>query len=530
MRGFIQGSLWGMVLGGAGLSFASLVNDLPDYAEGPSTPQLTAPELDLAEPGLNVNLQAGSDASPHFTPATPLGSTAGDPETAPDVSTETAALPQAADVASVIEAPEVTQEPNLSSMMDTPVTAQVETERTRVLTEQDAVAVDTTPPPALPVEAPTNTPVTGQSDTVVPDIVVVEAMEEPALAEEEDAAVVAGVPQEPAVTDPPTAQSDTAVVEVVTPVTDTPAVTLEDDNVADVAEAEETTTETADARVESAVVPTAPETEPAPAEAALAQALPQVTTSVRINRPGASAEAADSPPNEVTQESAIPDDAPALLRFAAPFENTQDVPLISIILIDGGEMPDAAAAVADLGFVPTVVVNGLSASSTALVTSYRAAGVEIAMKAALPEGAQPTDVEVALEAAFALVPEVAMLFSDGTGAMQDRNVTAQVMQILADNGQGFVAVQRGLNNAARAAEQVDVPAATVLRDIDGAGEDSRAILRALDQAAFRARQSGDAVLLGRVTPQTLDALRDWAGNLDPDTLMIAPVSAILLSE
>ena len=239
---------------------------------------------------------------------------------------------------------------------------------------------------------------------------------------------------------------------------------------------------------------------------------------------------AENQPNEKTPESVIPDDAPAIMRFAAPFENPQDVPLISIILIDSGEMPDAAAAVADLGFVPTVIVNGLSASSTALVTAYRASGVEVAMQADLPEGAQPTDVEVAFEAAMALVPEVAMLFSDGTGAMQDRNVTAQVMQILADKGQGFVAVQRGLNNAARAAEQVDVPAVTVLRDIDGAGEDSRAILRALDQAAFRARQSGNAVLLGRVTPQTMDALRDWAGNVDPDALMIAPVSAVLLSK
>ena len=528
MRGFIQGSLWGVVLGGAGLSLASLVNDLPDYAEGPPAPQLTVPELDLAEPGLNVNLQAGSDASPRFSPAVPLGSTADDPETAPDVSTETAAPPQAADVADVIDAPEVTQEPDLSSTMDAPVTAQVETERTRVLTEQDAVAVDTTPPPALPAEAPTETPVTGQeADPVVPDVVAEEVMEEPAVAEVEDAAEEEAVPQEPAVTDPSTAQSDAAVAEDETPVTEAP----EEDNLPVAAEAEETaTTETADAPADSAVLPAPPETEAAPAETALAQALPQVTTSVRINRPGASDEVAESPPNEMTSESVIPDDAPALLRFAAPFENPQDVPLISIILIDSGEMPDAAAAVADLGFVPTVVVNGLSASSTALVTAYRASGIEVAMQADLPEGAEPTDVEVAFEAAMALVPEVAMLFSDGTGAMQDRNVTAQVMQILADKGQGFVAVQRGLNNAARAAEQVDVPTATVLRDIDGAGEDSRAILRALDQAAFRARQSGNAVLLGRVTPQTLGALRDWAGNVDPDTLAIAPVSAILLSE
>jgi polysaccharide deacetylase 2 family uncharacterized protein YibQ len=139
-------------------------------------------------------------------------------------------------------------------------------------------------------------------------------------------------------------------------------------------------------------------------------------------------------------------------------------------------------------------------------------------------------VEVAFEAAFQFLPEAAMLFSLGTGAIEDRAVMGQVMQILAADGLGFVTVQRGLSDATRAAEQAGVPAATILRDLDGENEDSGAIARALDQAAFRARQTGDVVILGRLTPSTVTALREWTAALDQTSLSIAPVSAILLSQ
>ena len=46
----------------------------------------------------------------------------------------------------------------------------------------------------------------------------------------------------------------------------------------------------------------------------------------------------------------------------------------------------------------------------------------------------------------------------------------------------------------------------------------------------RARQTGEAVLIGRVNPDTLEALRGWAADIDRDTLAIAPVSAVLLRD
>jgi polysaccharide deacetylase 2 family uncharacterized protein YibQ len=262
-----------------------------------------------------------------------------------------------------------------------------------------------------------------------------------------------------------------------------------------------------------------------------ATALPTVNTGVRVNRPGSDTTETAGQDAEVVEAEPIPDDAPALLRYAASFENADDLPMISIILVDEGAMPDAAVAVSGLGFLPTVAVNALADDAGAQMTAYRSAGIEVALETGLPDGARPTDVEVAFEAAFEILPEAAMLFSDGTGVLQDdRSVTGQVMQILAEDGRGFVTVQRGLGNAARAAEQAGVAAATIMRDLDGAGEDQAAIERALDQAAFRARQSGGAILMGRVTPATLEALRAWAAGVDRSQLAIAPVSAVLLDQ
>ena len=95
---------------------------------------------------------------------------------------------------------------------------------------------------------------------------------------------------------------------------------------------------------------------------------------------------------------------------------------------------------------------------------------------------------------------------------------------------GFVAEERGLGGAVRAALQADVPAAAIARDLDGRGESAGAIGRALDQAAFRARQSGDAVLLARLDEATLAVLRDWAAANAGTGTVVGPVSAILLKQ
>ncbi|SFS12591.1 divergent polysaccharide deacetylase family protein [Yoonia litorea] len=253
--------------------------------------------------------------------------------------------------------------------------------------------------------------------------------------------------------------------------------------------------------------------------------------SVRINRPGSEdteEEAVAGIAAEVVEEPQIADDAPALVRHGAVFENPQNLPVMAILLVDRGEGVGLASGLADLGFAPTVVVNALSANSATQMRDFRTAGAEVAMELALPQGARPEDVEVAFAAALELMPQSAMLYSSGNDVVQgDRQVTAQVMEVLSANGMGFVAKERGLGGAIRSAGQAGVPAVAIMRELGGNGMSANAMGRALDQAAFRARQSGDAVLVADLNQQTLEALQAWVAE-NPDVgAVVGPVSAIL---
>ncbi|MEM9787037.1 MAG: divergent polysaccharide deacetylase family protein, partial [Pseudomonadota bacterium] len=170
----------------------------------------------------------------------------------------------------------------------------------------------------------------------------------------------------------------------------------------------------------------------------------------------------------------------------------------------------------------------LSADANARMRTYRDAGVEVVMQTSLPLGAVPTDVEVAFEAAFDILPETVALFSGADGILQNnRAVTAQVIEVLKSEGRGLIVVERGLGNAIRGAAQAGLPAAPVLRDLDGAGTSAAAIGRALDQAAFRARQAGDGVMLARITDQSIAALQAWAVENNGSQITLAPASTIL---
>ncbi len=524
MQSFLQGSLWGLVVGGVGLSFVSLVNEQPVFASGPPAPQLAAPQLETVQETPSVALQASEEDSPTFTPAPPLNTLPELSDATPQVATESADPPQTTEVATAIETPQDAADPMLDGTVDAPIAGTDEAALATAMPESAAPSVPAAP---LVVTSDDTQAATSVQDTDAPEVTVIELgtprADNAALddASTEPLIVITQVEPEEA----ETSQPDEVVAEDAATPAEAPA---QEEVVAD-APAEETL-EPAPSRDAASIVedptPTPQVAETGP-PATVTPELPQTNAAVRINRPGADT---DEVPEDTTDEDALPDDAPALLRFAAAFENPDDLPLISVILIDTGAVDAAPAALSELGFVPTVVINALAADAADAMAAYRAAGIEVAMQADLPDAAQPVDVEVAFEAAFAQLPEVAMLFSNGVGALQNRDVTAQIMEILAADGRGFVTVQQGLGNAARTAQQEGIAAATILRDLDGAGEDSRAITRALDQAAFRARQSGDAILLGRLTPQTVDALREWAADVDRETLAIAPVSAVLLKQ
>ncbi len=69
---------------------------------------------------------------------------------------------------------------------------------------------------------------------------------------------------------------------------------------------------------------------------------------------------------------------------------------------------------------------------------------------------------------------------------------------------------------------------SILRDFDGEGQDARTKRRFLDGAAFRARQDGSVVMLGRLTPDTLSALLLWSLQDRAASVAMVPVSAVLI--
>ena len=104
---------------------------------------------------------------------------------------------------------------------------------------------------------------------------------------------------------------------------------------------------------------------------------------------------------------------------------------------------------------------------------------------------------------------------------------AQVVAAAGASGHGLVTFPRGLNTAQQIAERDGVPSALVFRDLDGDGQDGAAIRRTLDQAAFRARQGGEVILVGRAQPETITALTEWALGNRAASVTLAPVSAVI---
>jgi len=261
--------------------------------------------------------------------------------------------------------------------------------------------------------------------------------------------------------------------------------------------------------------------------AASSSALPAGDSRVQVNR----ITTEDSAITEVDATPTVDLSAPAFVKYGTVFDNVDNKPLMGIILVDDGSMSGASAAVASLPFDVTVVLDPTTGGAIERLATYRAAGVEVGVQSALPLNATPTDVEIALEATFATLPETVLLLDTGDGGLQNnRAVTEQAMERLADDGRGLVTVSKGLNMALRAAEQADVPAGVIFRDLDAQDQDARVIRRFLDQAAFRARQESGVLLLARVRPNTISALVLWGTANRAGQVAVAPVSAVLSAQ
>ncbi len=253
----------------------------------------------------------------------------------------------------------------------------------------------------------------------------------------------------------------------------------------------------------------------------------QATLPVIRRLPGASDD--EAPLDLPSDDDPLPENAPALLKWRMAFENARDRPLMAIVLVHEGQSAMSAAKLAGVPEVVAFAVNAGAPNAARIAADYRAAGREVVMIPSLPEGATPQDVEVALRVNFETIPEaVAVMDSSGESFQSDRAAVAQIVDVVATTGHGLITFPRGLNTAHQRAGRSGVPTGLIFRDIDGDGQSNEQIRRAMDRAAFRARQDEAVILVGRTRAETLAALVEWSLGNRAASVTMAPISTALL--
>jgi polysaccharide deacetylase 2 family uncharacterized protein YibQ len=236
----------------------------------------------------------------------------------------------------------------------------------------------------------------------------------------------------------------------------------------------------------------------------------------------------DGPEAPGAGDAAAQPGATPLQRNAAAVEVPAEAPRMAVVLIDDGAGPLGPEALESFPFPVTFALSPSHPDPGAAAAAYRALGFEVMVVGALPEGATPSDVEVALGGALNAVPQAVGVLEDPTGSLQaDRAVAAQVTEVLLASGHGLVTMPRGLNTAQKLARKSGVPAAVAFRDFDGEGQGPGVIRRIFDQAAFRARQDGAVVMLGRLRADTVSALVLWGLQDRAARIALVPVSLVL---
>jgi polysaccharide deacetylase 2 family uncharacterized protein YibQ len=511
-RGFISGTIWGAIVG----VFILLVATQVAVRHDPLLPQPTPEAVLAADPDASEFAEVSGGDEP-VAPA---------PETAPAGLSEAPAtpappadVPPAADSTPLAEPLTETTAPEAQTAPEIAPAPQV----SRIETAETIRPADVAAPEQPASEAPL---VTGLDAPAPPPPAPQTTSDEDRIAAIVPEAPPVGAAPEapPAVEDPAAQEPPEADIAAITPPAEQPRTV--------------TVPEAPQPPAEEAPRWAAPPPAPAPAPETEAQDSDAPERAVVSAMPGERAgtlpsisddPAASAPPDMVEAEAISPDNA--LQAYSAPFDSTSDIAIVSVVLVvpPGGTV--SVDALAALPFPASYAIDALDPDASETAAALRAAGRELLMIPSLPEGATPTDVEVALQANLAVVPEaVAFIDLPEASFQADRTATAQVIAAASATGHGLVTFPRGLNTAQQIARRDGVPAGLVFRDLDGEGEDPGTIYRTLDQAAFRARQEGAVILVGRARPETLAVLTEWALGTRAASVSLAPVSAAILAQ
>ncbi|MBM7067645.1 divergent polysaccharide deacetylase family protein [Actibacterium sp. 188UL27-1] len=240
-------------------------------------------------------------------------------------------------------------------------------------------------------------------------------------------------------------------------------------------------------------------------------------------------DAAETPDGDVDEADDAPQADTALARNANDFTNPDQLPLVSVILVNGPGPRIDPQVLGDLPFPMTVAINPTDPDAAAIVATYRQAGVEVLMLAqGLPTGATAQDVEVTLSAQLSSIPGIiGVMDVPDVGLGQDRDRAAQAVALLKEEGHGLVLYDQGLNSAKQEADRAELSSALVYRNLDGNGETPDAIARVLDRAAFKAARDGSVIMVGQNVAGTIEGVRKWATGLRARNFALAPASAVL---
>lgn len=575
LRGFLSGGAWGVIVAAVGLVTASLLAPQPAGNAPPSEPQVAisdaaGSDVQAQTPDVDAQVAAQPEPDRQIVVTGPQTAMPAAQSDALIADTTPASPPVIATDSTGLTVPAETDAPTLALAPETPVLPNPQAAAPATPAPEADLVLSTTPaaPPVpvvvpAPAEVPEPVIVIPVEPAVVPEVVPEVVLEpvieiEPAPAVEPAPATVVEPEPAPAIEPEPAPVVDPepeAAVEPESVVVPEPVIEPEPEP----APVPDLPAETAPAAVEpetpAIIAPQTPTAPPVVADAATlpadppsvepqpaapppparivmqgdAASLPQVNSGVQVNRPEEAPAAAE------TLLPGATDDAdpglstlPAMDRFAAAFENPDAKPLLSIILIDDGAIAGMTAALAGVPFPVTVAIDPAGPDAAARMEGYRAAGIEVLAIARVPQGAQPSDVEVVLESVFRTLPQALGLLDLEEGSLQSSAaVTGQAMARLAADGRGLVVTGTGLNPGLRAAVTAEVPAGEVYRDLDGDGQDARTIRRFLDNAAFQARQQSGIILLARLQPETISALILWGTENRAGQVALAPISAVL---
>ena len=213
--------------------------------------------------------------------------------------------------------------------------------------------------------------------------------------------------------------------------------------------------------------------------------------------------------------------------YSEAAEIEEDKPLMAIVLIDDAQSV-GVEALQDFPYPLTFAIDPTSPGAVEKMLRHRAAGFEVVAMVDLPSAATARDAEVMLSASFDRLDQtVALLEGTGEGVQGNRPLSSQVTDFIATTGRGLITQGNGFNTMQKLALRDGVPALPVFRDFDNSGQTPTVMRRFLDQAAFRARQEGGVIMLGRVRPDTISALLIWALQDRASSVSLVPVSAVL---